>query len=167
MSTDWLPIVIGISSTVGIGYSIFRGIDSSKNERKRYYADLLSKLDGELSDIKKTEINMGQKVADILQKEGECYRYASDYLNILERISFLGNLRIIDSEMLKLFDTELAYGLKLLSWKVKVGYITSKKTYSDIVRYTENNGITEKSDESNLPQWLILLEEKRKIINQT
>ena len=153
----WIAIGIGIATATGIIYSIIQGIDTSKKEQKKQVFETLLTLEGELTKIKEREAGFVRKKDSLTEEEQELvYRYASDYLNVLERISFLGITKYMDKDTIDYFKPELAYGLKLRNWKIEKKIIPDgDKVYPNLLKITGRK-ITENDDSSGLPHWLDL-----------
>ena len=154
----WVAIIVGVFTAIGIIYSIIQGSLSSNSEQKQRLFETLEKLEGELTHIKERETKFAQRNRPLDDLEKEVYRYTSDYLNILERISFLGVVGYVDSKTLGYFSSELAYGLKLRQWKIDYKIIVDEgnKPYPYLLEITRSLNISQKDDQSVLPYWLTI-----------
>ena len=123
---DWFSIAVAVATVVGVGYSIFRGINAEKSERKAReaaekrdresreedrkisFAELLEKFDHDIQDI----LNR----IPTLEKYEECVRFAGDYLNVMERLAYLKQKGKIDETMIKHYDWFFSFSIKVRDW---------------------------------------------------
>jgi len=108
--------IFGFITAIGVIYAIIRGVNSDTKNRNQNFTKMITEIDQELQGILDNEKNLQKKRPN---KE-RCERYASDYLNVLDRIAFLRQLKKIDDDTIFYFDNYFAYGKLMLEWKYKV-----------------------------------------------
>ena len=108
-----LPVLFEIITAIGVIYAILRGIQSDSKDRGQKFSEMLERYDSELQKVMDREDKLKTEKPD----EERCERFATDYLNILDRVSYLRQLNKIDDDLIFYFDNYFAYGKIILKWK--------------------------------------------------
>jgi len=124
-------------AAIGVVYAILRGLQSAAKDRDQNFSKMLTDLDQELQKIMDGEKELKSGTPD----EDRCERFASDYLNIMDRLAYLRKLKKIDDDLIFYFDNYFAYGKLMLEWKYKVlkNEEGTKKRYSDTIWWVESS----------------------------
>ncbi|QLH08920.1 hypothetical protein [Candidatus Nitrosotenuis sp. DW1] len=88
-----------------------------------------------------------------------CNRYATDYLNSIDRLIFLKNKEIINEDVFKYFKFFIEYSVEFLTWKRKVFDEDVDKKWEIVVEYLQANNITKY--DKKIPAGMIRLGEEK------
>ena len=166
---EWVAIGVGVATATGIIISIRQSNKTLARDYEKQIFETLQNLEKELMEIKHRELEFDEERDQLTKKEkGRVTRYASDYLNILERIAFLGIEKYANEKVMEFYAPEFSYGLRLKKWKEDNGLIhgaikTNKPTdaenkedqvYPYLQKICENLDVDETRDKSSFPGWL-------------
>jgi hypothetical protein len=150
-----------IVSSIGIGYAIFKGIQSAKEDRtsreedrKIRFTELLEKFDHDLRRLMDKETTL---------EEDEVEPYSNTYLNILDRLAYLKKLKKIDEKMIDYFEWYFRFGLRLVEWKVEFNETSEARTVWNHQRnYSKDKGFSILPEDALPLKMIKMLKDKRK-----
>ena len=146
---DYSLLVLGVAITTSIGVIItaIASIRSANSIKSIGEAQLMEGIEKSLKEITARELELtsrGKKDAKF------CDSYATDYLNLLDRLGFLRNHKKIDKKIVDFFEPFLGYGLLLLDWKEKITGKDMQDKWADLVKVCKENNVVKRNWESTM-----------------
>jgi len=146
-----LAIIISTITATGVIIAAFATIRVANSTKKQGFAQLMEGIETSFRELMERESSFISRatMADITTAQN----FVTDYLNVLDRVAFYKNEKMINNKMFQFFTVFLNYGWGLLEWEEKVHGKKFDDQFIHLVKILKDENI-EKYNWADMPYQL-------------